>query len=62
MREWINAYNLPVVTVVTKIDNVAKGKRLNVVNAIKKELGGEVFPFSAVEKRYNKEILDFLCI
>lgn len=60
MREWILAYNLPVITVVTKFDYVPKNKRLNKINEIKKEFDGEVFPFSAAEKRYNDDILNFL--
>lgn len=60
MREWILAYNLPVITVVTKFDYVPKNKRLNKLQQVKKEFEGEVFPFSAVEKRYNDEILEFL--
>ncbi|MBR1753823.1 YihA family ribosome biogenesis GTP-binding protein [bacterium] len=60
MREWIKAYNLPVITVVTKIDYVPKNKRLNKIQEVKKEFGGDVFPFSATEKKYNDDILNFL--
>lgn len=60
MREWVQAYNLPVMTVVTKMDYVPRSKTLNVVNYIKKEFGGEVLPFSAVDNRYNEKILETL--
>ena len=60
MREWVEAYNLPVITVLTKMDYVAKSKALNVIKKVEKELGGTVFPFSAVDNRYNDGILDFL--
>ena len=59
MREWVEAYNLPVITVLTKMDYVAKGKALNVIKKVEKELGGTVLPFSAVDNRYNDGIFDF---
>lgn len=59
MREWVNAYELPIITIATKIDYVPKNKVLNVISKIKKEFGGEVFPFSSVEHRYNEGILDW---
>lgn len=57
MREWVLAHNLPVITIVTKIDYVPKDKVQNVLNQVTKEFGGEVFPFSAVDKRYCEQIL-----
>ena len=60
MREWVKVYNLPLVTILTKMDYVPKSKALNVVKKVEKELGGLVMPFSAVDNRYNEEILDFL--
>ena len=57
MREWITAYNLPIMTVITKMDYVSRSKVLNVINYVKKEFGGEVLPFSAVDNRYNEKIL-----
>ena len=59
MREWVNAYNLPIFTVVTKIDYVPKNKILSVINAVKKEFGGDVLPFSAIDRKYCDEILDY---
>ena len=57
MREWVTAYNLPIMTVITKMDYVSRSKVLNVINYVKKEFGGEVLPFSAVDNRYNEKIL-----
>ncbi len=56
MREWVENYGLPIFTVVTKIDYVPKNKRLNVINNVKKEFGGVVLPFSAVDRRYCDDI------
>lgn len=60
MREWIITYKLPVITVVTKFDYVPKNKRTQKIADVKKEFWGEVFPFSAVDKKYNDDILNFL--
>ena len=60
MREWVETYDLPIITVVTKMDYVPRSKTLNVINYVKKEFGGEVLPYSAVDNRYNEKILDIL--
>lgn len=60
MREWIEAYNLPIFTVVTKMDYVPKPKILSVLKNVEKQFGGVVLPFSAVDKRYNDGIFDQL--
>ncbi len=60
MREWVEAYNLPIFTVVTKIDYVPKPKIQSVLKKVEKEFGGLVLPFSAVENRYNTKILEKL--
>ena len=60
MRNWIMANNLPVFTVVTKIDHVAKTKVQNVVDAVQQEFGGIVLPFSAVDKRYCEETIAYI--
>ncbi|MGN0031847.1 MAG: ribosome biogenesis GTP-binding protein YihA/YsxC [Candidatus Gastranaerophilaceae bacterium] len=61
MREWLLAYNLPVITVITKVDCISKNKISSAVAHVKKEFGGEIFPFSAVDNRYNEKILEFFC-
>ncbi len=60
MREWVLAYKLPVITVVTKIDCISKNKIQTTLSHVQKEFGGEIFPFSAVDKRYNESIIAFL--
>lgn len=60
MREWVMAYNLPVITVVTKMDYVPKNKIQNVLTKVEKEFGGLVLPFSATNNRYNEKVLDKL--
>ncbi len=60
MREWVSKYNLPVFTVITKMDSVPKSKILNVVENVKREFGGLVLPFSAIDNSYNGEILEVL--
>ena len=57
MREWVEAYNLPIFTIVTKIDYVPKSKVLSVIKNVEKQIRGEVYPFSAVDNRYNEAIL-----
>ncbi len=60
MREWVKAYNLPIFTIVTKMDYVPKSKVQSVIKKVEAEFGGEVFPFSAVDNRYNEKILEKL--
>ncbi len=60
MREWVKVYNLPIITILTKMDYIPKSKTLNLVKKVEKELGGLVMPFSAIDNRYNEEILNFL--
>lgn len=61
MREWVCANNLPIITVVTKVDKISShNKAIQAVSYIKREFGGEVFPFSAESQRYNESILNFL--
>lgn len=60
MRNWVLAHSLPVITVVTKTDHVPKSKIQNVLNKVQKEFGGVVLPFSAIDKRYCEEVLNYL--
>lgn len=60
MREWVKAYDLPIFTIVTKIDYISKSKINSVLNNVKKNFGGEVLPFSAVEKRYCEDVIEYL--
>ena len=60
MREWVEAYNLPIFTVVTKMDYVPKSKALNVIKNVEKQFGGVVLRFSAVDNRYNEKIFEHI--
>ena len=60
MREWVQAYNLPIFTVVTKMDYISRGKQAQVITAVKKSFGGDVIPFSAVDRQYCDNIIEFL--
>ncbi len=59
MREWVDNYNLPIITIVTKMDYVPKSKTLNVIKSVEKQLGGFVLPFSATDNRYNEKVLEY---
>ena len=60
MREWVEAYNLPIFTIVTKMDYVPKSKTLNVIKNVEKQFGGIVLPFSAEDHRYNEGIFEHI--
>ena len=60
MREWVGTYNLPIFTVVTKIDYVPKSKRQNIIANVKKSFSGEVLAFSAEERRYCDTVIEYL--
>ena len=60
MREWVDAYKLPIFTIITKIDYIPKGKQLQVINKIKKVLSGEILAFSAIEQQYCEKVLEYL--
>ncbi len=52
MRQWVEAYDLPIFTVITKMDYVPKNKVLNVIKNVEKQFGGTVLPFSAIDRKY----------
>ena len=60
MRDWVKNYNLPIFTIVTKIDCIPRGKVLKVVSDIKKVFGGDVLPFSAEDKFYCESTIEYL--
>ena len=60
MREWVEAYNLPIFTIATKIDCIPRGQIQKVLSKIKKELGGEVLPFSAEDNYYCNTTIEYL--
>ena len=60
MREWVEAYNLPIFTILTKIDYVPRSKQQSVIAQVKKSFSGEVIPFSAVDRRYCENMIEYL--
>lgn len=60
MREWVANYNLPIITIVTKTDYISSHNKVQqAVAYVKREFGGEVFPFSAKNNRYNADVLNY---
>ena len=60
MREWVEAYNLPIFTILTKIDYIPRSKQQSVIAQVKKSFSGEVIPFSAVDRRYCENMIEYL--
>lgn len=60
MREWVEMYNLPIFTIVTKIDYIPKSKQMSVIAKIKKEFSGDVLPFSANDRRFCENTIEYL--
>ena len=62
MREWVKAYNLPIFTIVTKIDYLSGNKRTGVINSVIKNFGGDVLAFSSADKdkKYNEQLIEYL--
>lgn len=60
MREWVENYNLPIFTVVTKIDYIPRGKIQKVIADVKSKFLGEVLPFSAENRYYCESTIEYL--
>ena len=60
MRKWVEAYNLPIFTIVTKMDCVPRGKVQKIIADVRKEFGGVVLPFSAENRYYCEETIKYL--
>ena len=60
MRKWVEAYNLPIFTIVTKIDCIQRGKIQKVISDVKKEFGGDVLPFSSENRFYCEKTIEYL--
>ena len=60
MRKWVEAYNLPIFTIVTKMDCIPRGKVQKVLADVRKEFGGDVLPFSAENRYYCEETIKYL--
>lgn len=60
MRQWVEAYNLPIFTIVTKVDCIQRSKIQKVVSEVKKTFGGDVLPFSAEDRYYCENTIKYL--
>ena len=60
MREWVEAYSLPIFTIVTKVDSIKRSDIQKVVANVKKEFGGHVLPFSAEDSYYVDNVKDYI--
>ena len=60
MRKWVEAYNLPIFTIVTKMDCIPRGKVQKVLADVRKEFGGDVLPFSAENRYYCEDTIKYL--
>lgn len=58
MREWVKSYNLPVITVVTKIDYVKKSKFTETLKKVEDVFNDTALPFSAVDRQYCDKIFE----
>lgn len=58
MREWVKVYNLPVITVVTKIDYVKKSKFNETLKKVEDVFNDIALPFSAVDRQYCDKIFE----
>jgi len=60
MRTWLEHYEIPIITVATKIDTISKNEAAKSVQNISKTLNVEVIPFSAKTGIGKQEILKIL--
>ncbi len=60
MREWVDAYKLPIFTIVTKVDYISRNQQTKVLNNIKKTLSGDILFFSAVDRQYCDNVIEYL--
>ena len=60
MREWINANNLPVITILTKTDYLSKNQLNSRLAEVKKVFGDDVLPFAKGNSLYSKEVIKLL--
>ena len=60
MREWVEAYSLPIFTIVTKVDYVKRSEIQKIISRVKKEFGGEVLPFSANDGYYVDNVKEYI--
>ena len=58
MIEWLNFYKLNYRVIATKADCYSKSKLQSHINALSKEAGCKIYPFSSVDKRYSPKIFE----
>ncbi len=57
MREWIHTNDLPVFTVVTKVDYLSRNDMNKRIAEVQKLFGGDVFPFHKQNSHYEIKML-----
>lgn len=60
MQDWLFHNNLKSIVIATKIDLIPKSKRQLKIAEFTKATKRTVLPFSAVDKRYNDNIINYL--
>ena len=60
MREWVKTYHLPIFTIATKMDYIPRSKVQKVLADIKKQLGGDVLPFSSSDRFYCEKTINYI--
>ncbi len=60
MQEWLKFHNLRTLVIATKIDLSPKSKILSKIKELQNETGCDVLPFSAIDKRYNEQIISYI--
>lgn len=60
MREWVKVYNLPIFTIVTKIDYISRGKQAQILSNVKKAFEGDVLAFSATDRQYCEKVIEYI--
>ena len=60
MREWVETYNLPIFTLVTKMDYIPRNKQAGIIANVKQSFSGTVLPFSAKNKYFCEQTIEYL--
>lgn len=60
MREWLDYKKIPVITILTKVDYLSRGKIASSVMKLKNDLNCDVLPFSANDNYYRDNVVEYL--
>jgi GTP-binding protein len=60
MREWVEAHDLPIFTIITKIDYIPRSDIQKVISKVKREFQGEVLPFSSIDRYYCEQTIEHI--